>query len=80
MADGSKRYMYLGIPCGQDAEAVRLANVFEFGGRAASNPKYPKRKPRPGFVAHPFVRPTLRNDAKKARAAIEKIFQFWVNG
>ena len=77
--DGNKTYLYLGILRDRGAEIARIANVWEFGGRDSPSPKNPKRKPRPGIVAHPFIRPTLRNDAKKAKAAIEDVFQGWLN-
>ena len=78
MADGNKRYLYLGVLRGTDAETARIANVWEFGGRSSPSPKNPKRHPRPGIKAKPYIRPTLRNDAKKARAAMEAIFQDWL--
>jgi hypothetical protein len=78
MADGNKRYLYLGVLRGTDAETARIAAVWEFGGRSSPSPKNPKRHPRPGIHAKPYIRPTLRNDAKKARAAMEKIFQDWL--
>lgn len=76
--DGNKTYLYVGVLRDSGAEIGRVANVWEFGGRDSPSRKNPKRKPRPGIVAHPFVRPTLRNDAKKARAAIEVVFQGWL--
>lgn len=78
MADGNKRYLYLGILRHTDAETARVAAVWEFGGRTTPSPKHPKRHPRPGIRARPFIRPTLRNDARKARAAMEKKFQDWL--
>jgi len=78
MADGNKRYLYLGVLRGTDAETVRIAAVWEFGGRTSPSPKNPRRHPRPGIRAKPYIRPTLRNDAKKARAAMEDIFQDWL--
>jgi len=76
--DGNKVYLYVGVLRGTDAETARIANVWEFGGRDSPSSKNPGRKPRPGIVAHPFIRPALRNDAKKARAAMEAIFQGWL--
>jgi len=78
MADGNKRYLYLGVLRGTDAETARIAAVWEFGGRSSPSPKNPKRHPRPGIRAKPYIRPTLRNDSKKARAAMEEIFQAWL--
>jgi hypothetical protein len=78
MADGNKRYLYLGVLRGTDAETARIAAVWEFGGRTTPSPKNPRRKPRPGIKARPYIRPTLRNDAKKARAAMEDVFQDWL--
>lgn len=80
MADGNKRYLYLGVLRGTDAETARIAAVWEFGGRSSPSPKNPRRHPRPGIHAHPYIRPTLRNDAKKARAAMENVFQDWLKG
>jgi hypothetical protein len=78
MADGNKRYIYLGVLRGTDAETARIAAVWEFGGRTTPSPKDPRRHPRPGIHAKPYIRPTLRNDSKKARAAMEDIFQDWL--
>jgi hypothetical protein len=78
MADGNKRYLYLGVLRGTNAETARIAAVWEFGGRSSPSPKNPRRHPRPGIKAHPYIRPTLRNDSKKARAAMEDIFQAWL--
>jgi hypothetical protein len=78
MADGNKRYLYLGVLRGTDAETARIAAVWEFGGRSSPSPKNPRRHPRPGIRARPYIRPTLRNDSKKARAAMEEIFQNWL--
>ena len=78
MADGNKRYLYLGILRDTGPEIARIANVWEFGGRSSPGPKAPKRYPRPGIKAHPYIRPTLRQDSKKARAAMEDIFQDWL--
>jgi hypothetical protein len=80
MKDGNKRYLYVGVLRGTDAETARIANVWEFGGRSSPSPKNPARHPRPGIVACPFIRPTLRNDARKARAAMEDVFQDWLKG
>lgn len=78
VADGNKRYLYLGILRTTNADTARIAAVWEFGGRTSPSPKNPRRHPRPGIHAHPYIRPTLRNDAKKARAAEEEIFQNWL--
>ncbi len=78
MADGNKRYLYLGVLRTTDAETARIAAVWEFGGRTTPSPKNPRRHPRPGIHGHPYIRPTLRNDARKARAAMENIFQDWL--
>jgi hypothetical protein len=80
MADGNKRYLYVGVLRGTDAETARIAAVWEFGGRTTPSPKNPRRKPRPGIRMKPYIRPTLRNDARKARAAQEDIFQDWLKG
>jgi len=80
MADGNKRYLYLGVLRGTDAEIARIAAVWEFGGRSTPSPKNPKRKPRPGIKMKPYIRPTLHNDAKKARSAMEDVFQDWLKG
>lgn len=78
MADGNKRYLYVGVLRGTDAETARIANVWEFGGRSSPSPKNPKRHPRPGIRARPFVRPTLRQDARKAREAQVRVFEEWL--
>jgi len=76
--DGNKRYVYVGVLRDTPAEDARIANVWEFGGRTSPSPKNPKRKPRPGIRARPYIRPSLRQDAKKARAAMENKFQEWL--
>lgn len=80
MADGNKRYLYLGVLRGTDPETARIASVWEFGGRTTPSPKNPKRKPRPGIKMKPYIRPALRNDSRKARAEMEKVFQEWLKG
>jgi hypothetical protein len=80
MADGDKRYLYLGVLRGTDAETARIAAVWEFGGRSSPSPKNPKRHPRPGIKMQSYIRTTLRNDAKKARAAMVDVFQDWLKG
>lgn len=76
--DGNKRYLYVGVLRDTPAEDARIANVWEFGGRTAPSSKYPKRKSRPGIRARPYIRPSLRQDAKKARVAMEDVFQDWL--
>ncbi len=76
--DGNKRYIYVGVLRDTPAEDARIANVWEFGGRTSPSSKNPKRKSRPGIRARPFIRPSLRQDAKKARAVMEDIFQNWL--
>jgi hypothetical protein len=76
--DGNKVWMYLGVLRGTDSETARIANVWEFGGRDSPSPKNRKRIPRPGIVAHPYIRPALRQDSKAARAAEEEVFQEWL--
>lgn len=68
--DGNKRYVYVGVLRGEDA---RIANVWEFGG--------PGNKPgrlHRAITARPFIRPSLRQDASKARRAMEDVFQEWL--
>lgn len=80
MKDGNKRYLYVGVLRGTDAETARIANVWEFGGRTSPSPKNRKRHPRPGIQARPFIRPTLRRDAKAAQNALVQVFQDWLKG
>jgi len=80
MADGNKRYLYLGILRDTPKEIARMANTWEFGGRSSPSKKNPYRINRPGIEMRSYIRTTLRNDAKKARAAIEEMFQNWVKG
>jgi HK97 gp10 family phage protein len=80
MKDGNKRYLYVGVLRGTDAETARIANVWEFGGRTTPSPKNRSRHPRPGIQARPFMRPTLRRDAKKAQEALVNVFQNWLKG
>jgi len=77
--DGHKRYLYVGVLRDTPAEDARIANVWEFGGRTSPSPKNPRRKPRPGIRARPYIRPSLRQDARRARAAMEDKFQDWLN-
>ncbi len=77
--DGNKRYLYVGVLRDTPAEDARIANVWEFGGRTSPSPKNPKRKPRPGIRARPYIRPSLRQDAKRARVALEDKFQEWLD-
>jgi hypothetical protein len=77
--DGNKRYLYVGVLRDTPAEDARIANVWEFGGRTTPSSKNPRRKPRPGIRARPYIRPSLRQDAGKARSAMEKEFEDWLN-
>jgi len=88
MHDGNKVYIYVGVLRGTNAELARRAATWEFGGRdmekrtekqQKSDAKHKGRKSRPGIKAHPFIRPALQNDSKAARAAMEEIFQEWLN-
>lgn len=76
LRDGNKHFVYIGVLRDSDPEVARIAAVWEFGGRNAPGPQ--KRKPRPGLKAHPFIRPALRGDSSKAKAAMAKIFQEWL--
>jgi hypothetical protein len=76
--DGNKRYLYVGVLRDSSAEDARIANVWEFGGRTAPSSKYPRRKPRPGIRARPFIRPSLCQDAGRARKEMEDVFQEWL--
>lgn len=76
--DGNKRYVYVGVLRGTPAEDARIAAVWEFGGRTSPSPKNSGRIPRPGIRARPFIRPSLRQDAGKAREKIEEKFQEWL--
>lgn len=76
MKDGDKRYLYLGILRDTDAETARIADVWEFGGPGKTG-HGGKRKHR-SITARPYIRPTLRSDAKKARAAQIEIFESWL--
>jgi hypothetical protein len=71
--DGNKRYLYVGILRGTEAEDARIANVWEFGGPG----KKVGRKHRT-ITARPFIRPSLRQDAGKARTAMVEVFQEWL--
>ena len=89
MHDGNKHYLYVGVLRDTDAEIIRKAAAWEFGGRDMSKPrtekqqksdaKHKNRISRPGLEAHPFIRPALRNNAKAAKAAMEAVFQEWLN-
>jgi hypothetical protein len=74
--DGNKHYVYVGVLRGTSAEDARIAAVWEFGG-PGSNAGHGKRLHR-AITAHPYIRPTLRQDAKKARTEIENLFQDWL--
>ena len=76
--DGNKRYVYVGVLRGTPEEDARIANVWEFGGRTSPSPKNPRRKPRPGIRARPYIRPSLRQDAGKARMKMVDKFQDWL--
>jgi hypothetical protein len=76
--DGNKRYVYVGVLRDTPAEDARIANVWEFGGRTSPSSKNPRRKPRPGIRARPYIRPSLRQDAGKARKKMEDKFQEWL--
>ena len=76
--DGNKRYIYVGVLRDIPTEDVRIANVWEFGGRTSPSPKNPRRKPRPGIRARPYIRPSLRQDAGKARMKMVDKFQEWL--
>lgn len=75
-SDGNKVYLYVGVLRESGPEIARIAMVWEYGGRdtPAKN-----RKPRPGILAHPYIRPTLRGDAAKAKAAMEAVFKRWLS-
>lgn len=73
--DGNKRYVYVGVLRDTPAEEARLANAHEFGGPGKKNIRGRKHR---RIVAHPYIRPALRQDAKKARAAMEDVFQDWL--
>ena len=75
MKDGDKRYLYVGVLRGTDAETARIANTWEFGGPGKKNVAGRQHRV---ITARPFIRPTLRNDAKKARAAMVEIFESWL--
>jgi len=76
--DGNKRYIYVGVLRDTPEEDARIANVWEFGGRTSPSPKNPRRKPRPGIRARPYIRPSLRQDAGKARMKMVDKFQDWL--
>ncbi len=75
--DGNKRYIYVGVLRDTPAEDARVANVYEFGGPAKESGKHPGRHHR-RIQAHPYIRPALRQDANKAKAAMEKVFRRWL--
>jgi len=68
--DGNKRYVYVGVLRGEDA---RIANVWEFGGPGKKAGRMHR-----AITARPFIRPSLRQDANKARKAMEDVFQEWL--
>lgn len=75
MKDGNKRYVYVGVLRGTPADIARMANAWEFGGPGKENRKGRKHR---NIQARPYIRPALRSDAKKARAAMEDKFQEWL--
>jgi hypothetical protein len=79
MKDGNRRYLYLGVLRGTDAETARIANVWEFGGRQERSNRHGTRWPRPNIVARPFIRPALREDARRARNALVRVFRDWLD-
>lgn len=58
--DGNFHYVLVGIDKSTDGETVRYGNAQEYG--TASMP------------AQPYIRPTLDEDMKKARAAMKDVF------
>lgn len=80
MADGSKRYLYIGILRTTPKDIAIRAATWEYGGRATPNPKFKKRINRPHFQMHPYVRPVLHNAyrVKKAKEVMADIFQEWL--
>jgi hypothetical protein len=71
--DGNKRYIYVGVLRGTEAEDARIANVWEFGGPGKKAGRMHRV-----ITARPFIRPSLRQDAGKARKAMEDIFEEWL--
>jgi hypothetical protein len=71
--DGNKRYIYVGVLRGTEAEAARIANVWEFGGPGKKTGRLHRV-----ITARPFIRPSLRQDAGKARKAMVEVFQEWL--
>lgn len=57
--DGHYHYVFVGINQGADADTVRYGTVQEYG--SADTP------------AQPYIRPTVDNDTRKARAAAMKV-------
>ncbi len=71
--DGNKRYLYVGVLKDTPAEEARIANVYEFGGPGKKAGRLHRR-----IQARPYIRPSLRQDARRARDAQVEIFQRWV--
>lgn len=75
MKDGNKRYLYIGVLRSTPAAIARMANANEFGGPGKENRKGRKHR---NIQARPYIRPTLRSDAQKARDAMGEVFQEWL--
>ena len=73
--DGNKRYIYVGVLRDTPAENARIANVWEFGGPGVTNKRNRQHR---RITARPYIRPSLRQDAGKARTAMVEVFQEWL--
>lgn len=62
--DGDKKYIYVGVLRGAPKRDMIIAMAWEYG--SVNNP--PK----------PYIRPTLRNDSKRARDAMAEKFEEWL--
>lgn len=71
--DGNKRYIYVGVLRDTPAEDARIANVYEFGGPGKKSGRLHRR-----IRARPYIRPSLRQDASRARQKQVEIFQRWL--